>query len=562
METDKPGLLSLAKLMKARGIKHLVVSPGSRNAPVVSVFCNDPFFDCLVIVDERSAAFFALGMALSLQQAVAIVCTSGSAALNYAPAVAEAFYQKVPLIVLTADRPVEWIDQGDGQTIRQKEVFRNYVKASFELPERINSKDELWYNDRLISEALNACYLPQPGPVHLNLPFTEPLYGFPLDSAHQPKAINTFQTRNLISSEQLSELNTIWQQSKRKMILAGQQHPDHNTRNWLEKLAQDPSVVVLTETTSNLNHPDFIQTIDRCLAVIGKATKSYEPDLLISFGGHIVSKKIKTFLRQSAIRHHWHIDSVDFQMDTFQHLSLGIPVKPADFLEAFVPQLQAGSGDFASQWQAVNIYSKTLHQEFLNSAPWSDIVVFNTIFKELPPHYTLHLANSTPVRYAQLFDFDSEIKCFSNRGTSGIDGCTSTAAGACLAKDEPTLLITGDLAFFYDSNALWNKHLSPMLRIIVINNQGGGIFRFIDGPEKTGLLENYFEARHQTSAKPLAEMNQLDYLEASNLNELQEQLPVFFAPSKRPVILEIKTPPEISSEQLKQYFSYIAASKV
>ncbi len=562
METDKPGLLSLAKLLKARGIKHLVVSPGSRNAPVVSVFCNDPFFNCLVIVDERSAAYFALGMALSLQKPVAIVCTSGSAALNYAPAVAEAFYQKVPLLVLTADRPVEWIDQGDGQTIRQKEVFKNYVKASYELPERIHSRDELWYNDRLISEALNACLLPQPGPVHLNLPFIEPLYGFPLDSAHQPKAINTLQTRNLISSEQLSEINTIWQQSKKKMILVGQQHPDHTTKNWLVKLAKDPSVVILTETTSNLNHPSFIQTIDRNLAVIGKDTKNYEPDLLISFGGRVVSKKIKAFLRQTEIKNHWHIDPVDFQMDTFQHLSLGIPVKPADFLEAFVPRLQDGSGDFASHWQAVNACSKVLHQEFLNSAPWSDIVAFKTIFKELPHHYTLHLANSTPVRYAQLFDFESEIKCFSNRGTSGIDGCTSTAAGACFAKEEPTLLITGDLAFYYDSNALWNKHLSPMLRIIVINNQGGGIFRFIDGPEKTGLLENYFEARHQTSAKPLAEMNQLNYLEASNLDELHEQLPVFFAPSKRPVILEIKTPPETSSEQLKQYFSYIAASKV
>lgn len=562
METGKTGLLNLARLMKSRGIKHLIISPGSRNAPVVTVFCSDPFFNCLVIVDERSAAFFALGMALSLQKPIAIVCTSGSAALNYAPAVAEAFYQKVPLLVLTADRPVEWIDQGDGQTIRQKDVFKNYVKASYELPERIHSRDELWHNDRLISEALNACILPQPGPVHLNLPFTEPLYGFPLDSTHQPKIINILQTNNILSSVQLADLEKIWRQSNRRMILVGQQHPDHNTKNWLVKLAQDPSVVILTETTSNLNHPSFIRTIDRSLAVIGKDTKNYEPDLLISFGGHVVSKKIKAFLRSAEIKNHWHIDPVDFQMDTFQHLSLGIPVKPTVFLEAFVPRLQDGSGDFASQWQAVNACSKALHQEFLNSAPWSDMVVFNTIFKELPPHYTLHLANSTPVRYTQLFDFDSEIKCFSNRGTSGIDGCTSTAAGACFAKDDPTLLITGDLAFFYDSNALWNKHLSPMLRIIVINNQGGGIFRFIDGPEKTGLLENYFEARHQTSAKPLAEMNELDYLEASNLNELQEQLPVFFAPSKRPVILEIKTPPEISSEQLKQYFSYIAASKV
>lgn len=561
MENAKTGLLSLAKLMKARGIKHLIVSPGSRNAPVVSVFCNDPFFECLVIVDERSAAFFALGMALSLQKPVAVVCTSGSAALNYAPAVAEAFYQKVPLLVLTADRPVEWIDQGDGQTIRQKEVFKNYVKASFELPESINSKDDLWYNDRLISEAINATTFPDAGPVHLNLPFTEPLYGFQLESDHQPKLIETGNVKQTLPNSMLEKLKAGWQQSKRKMILVGQQHPSHQTKQWLEKLAADPTVVILTETTSNLNHPHFIQTIDRCLALIGSERNSYEPDLLISFGGHVVSKKIKSFLRQAAIQNHWHIDAVDFQMDTYQHLTIGLPMNPEVFLESFVPEAPKGTGDFAAKWHGLNECSKKLHQEFLQTASWSDITVFDEIFKAIPPEYSLHLANSTPVRYAQLFDFESEIKCYSNRGTSGIDGCTSTAAGACFANNEPTLLITGDLAFFYDSNAFWNNHISSQLRVIVINNQGGGIFRFIDGPKNTGLLENYFEARHQTSAKPIAELNRLRYFEANNSGELKNVLPQFFSPSESAVILEIKTPPEVSSEQLIHYFRFISTSK-
>ncbi len=562
MKNAQTGLLSLAKLMKARGIKHLIVSPGSRNAPVVSLFCNDPFFECPVIVDERSAAFFALGMALSLQKPVAIVCTSGSAALNYAPAVAEAYYQKVPLLVLTADRPVEWIDQGDGQTIRQKEVFKNYVKASFELPESINSSDDLWYNDRLISEALNATIFPQPGPVHINLPFTEPLYGFQLESDHQPKLIETSFVNHSLPLSLLKKLKTEWQQSKRKMILVGQQHPDHQTKQWLEKLAADPSVVILTETTSNLNHPHFIQTIDRCLALIGSDRNTYEPDLLISFGGHVVSKKIKSFLRQAAIQNHWHIDAVDFQMDTYQHLTIGLPMNPEVFLESFVPEAPKGTGDFAAKWHGLSACSKKLHREFLQTASWSDITVFDEIFEAIPPDYSLHLANSTPVRYAQLFDFESEIKCFSNRGTSGIDGCTSTAAGTCFANNEPTLLITGDLAFFYDSNAFWNNHLSSQLRVIVINNQGGGIFRFIDGPKNTGLLENYFEARHQTSAKPIAELNRLRYLEASNSSELKNVLPQFFSPSKSAIILEIKTTPEVSSEQLIHYFRFISTSKV
>ena len=561
-DKDKSGLLNLARLMKTRGIQHLVVSPGSRNAPVVSIFCNDPFFECSVIVDERSAAFFALGMAMKLQKPVAIVCTSGSAALNYAPAVAEAFYQQLPLIVLTADRPVEWIDQGDGQTIRQKEVFRNYVKASFELPETIRSKDDSWFNDRLISEALNAAIYPSPGPVHINLPFTEPLYGFSMELETEPKNIQSVELAKTLTPKTLTDLTQIWQHSARKMILVGQQFPQHETEKLLDQFADFEDVIVLTETTSNLHNPDFINAIDRCLAIIGKETESFSPDLLLTFGGQIVSKRIKVFLRNADIKSHWQIDPVNWQMDTYQKLTLGIPMQAKDFLGQFISGINSQKSDYKKLWQAADTKSVGIHKQIMDGAPYSDIKVFDSLIKEIPSHYDIHLANSTPVRYAQLFDYKFPYQFFSNRGTSGIDGCSSTAVGACFVSQKPTLLITGDLAFFYDSNAFWNPYVSPLLKTIVINNQGGGIFRFIDGPAKTGLLETYFEARHQTNAKHLAETYSLKYFSADSISSLINVLPEFFSDQNKAALLEIQTPPEVSSEQLLSYFRCIGSVKL
>ena len=556
---DKSGLYHLAELMKANGIHHLVVSPGSRNAPVITVFCNDPGFQCISIVDERSAAFFAMGMALALNEPVAIVCTSGSAALNYAPAIAEAYYQHVPLLVLTADRPVEWIDQADGQTIRQRDVFAGYVRKSVELPQETHSKDALWFNDRLVSEALNALHSPAGGPVHINLPFAEPLYGFGGNDRESAKRIQQTTLTTQLTAASLELFRKEWESHPRKLILAGQFAPHDEIADGLNHLACEKDVVVLTESTTNAHGDKLIQTIDRCLSVLDHKKADYTPDMLITLGGQVVSKRIKSFLRKAAIKTHWHIDPIDWQVDTYQHLTHGIQLSASDFLKQILPlPLSKNDQSFFNRWQQVNQTAKSRHQTFLSNCSFTDLKVFETVFEATPSQYDIHLANSTPVRYAQLFDHPKNQRFLSNRGTSGIDGCTSTAAGFCFVSDKPSLLITGDLAFFYDSNALWNPNLPKDLHILLINNQGGGIFRYIDGPDTTNLLETYFEARHQTSARHLASAYQLDYYEAADLTELKQILPTFLAPHNRAVILEVHTPPELSADTLRAYFDSLA----
>lgn len=559
MMHDKTGLLHLAEIMSQRGYHHLVISPGSRNAPIVTVFANRPEFKCYTIVDERSAAFFALGMAQQLGRPVAVACTSGTAVLNYAPAIAEAFYQRIPLIVLTADRPVEWVDQGDGQTIRQRNAFGPHVKLSIELPQSVRSQDDLWYNDRLICKAMNTLLHPAPGPVHINLPFSEPLYGFDHQLDTTPKDIQLLQPEAFLGKETQKELAELFAKSDKKLILVGQHSPDKKLEKLLVQLAQRKDVVVLTETTSNVFDPAFISCIDRCLAV-SQEKAPFRPDLLITLGGPIVSKRVKSFLRKSPIVTHINLDIADPEMDTYQKLTHALKVPPALALAFFAEQADVSQSNFSTLWHQASSCGKTLHQTFVDSHPYSDLTIFEKIVKTVPAHFDLQLANSTPVRYAQLFNWPFQHRFDSNRGTSGIDGSLSTAAGAAMVSGKPTLLISGDLGFLYDSNGLWNKHLPANLKVIVINNGGGGIFRFIEGPDKTGFLEPFFEARQLQSAEYIAKAFGVTYFSASDATSLDAILPLFFETEGATCLLEIHSPPEESGQVIRSYFDSLSRS--
>lgn len=555
---DRMGLEYLAELMQRRGIRHLIISPGSRNAPIIDAFCQRRDFRCKAIVDERSAAFFALGMAQQLQQPVAIACTSGTAVLNFAPAIAEAYYQRVPLLVLTADRPAEFIDQGDGQTIRQQNVYANYVKKSIQLPQTIKTHDDLWYANRLVSEALNAINYPDAGPVHINLPFSEPLYGVKIPEIPVPKDFKVVPTTTLLAPEALSELKSEWEGAVKKLIITGQFAPDGHLQALLTHVAKDPSVVVLTETTSNLHGPDFIAWTDRCLAAIPAGNPDFEPDLLVTLGGAVVSKRIKSWLRKVPLKAHWNVDPSILNMDAYQHLSRSIPMQPVAFLQQLTGVSKPVESNFAARWKELSARARRAHEEFLNKCPYSDLKIFKEIVESIPKGYAIQLANSTPVRYAQLFEYPHAFRFDSNRGVSGIDGSISTAAGAAFASQLPTLMITGDLGFFYDSNALWNKHLPANLKIIMINNGGGGIFRYLDGPDQTGMLEEFFEASHETTAEHIALAFGLNYFHAADMEGLQSTLPVFFRESEKTALLEIKSPAVESAATLRAYFKNLA----
>ena len=333
MTTNKTTISSLVEICAQKGITQVVLSPGSRNAPLAIAFNRHPKIHCYVVVDERVAAFFAMGIAQQTGQAVAIASTSGSAPLNYAPAIVEAFYQKIPLLILTADRPVEWIDQGAGQTIRQREVYKKFILKSYELTQEAKEgTDDLWHNDRLVNEAINLAHFPKKGPVHINIPLREPLYDLVKKTKHTPKIQELVEIENTLPETVFKKIKKEWSSAKRKLILCGLMENNQELNNALDELSDDPSVSVLTETTANLYSEKFNPCIDRLITTIEKKEeKKFTPNILVTIGGAIISKKIKALLQKMKPQQHWHIDPTGKEMDTFQSLTQTIPVRPDYF---------------------------------------------------------------------------------------------------------------------------------------------------------------------------------------------------------------------------------------
>lgn len=538
---------SILQIFLAKGIQTIIISPGSRNAPLTIGFTNHPDFDCYSIADERCAAFFAMGIAQQTQKPVAVVCTSGSALLNYYPAVAEAFYSQIPLIVLSADRPQNKIDIGDGQTIRQENVFLNHSLYNANLTEHASVE-----NDVKINEAIHTAII-QKGPVHINAPFEEPLYETVNQYTITSKVDSTFPRILEKPMGDLKPFASIWNASSKKMILVGVSGMNANAKS-INIIANDDSIIVMTETTSNIHHPSFVNNIDTIITPFTTEDfEDFQPDILVTFGGMVVSKRIKAFLRKYKPKHHWHIDPLR-AYDTFGALTHHFEVHPNTFFTSFYPLTQKVKSTYSSQLAHVKSVRKVKHDAYVSKLPFCDFMVFDKVISNLPKNSQLQISNSSAIRYAQLIDIDPSIEVFCNRGTSGIDGSTSTAIGAAVINNKPTVFITGDVSFFYDSNALWNNYIPKNFKIVLINNGGGGIFRILPGHNETPVFNTFFETSHQLNASHLAEMYGFSYFKANDEQSLNKEIANLFLENEKPSLLEIFTPTVENDKVLLQYF--------
>ena len=539
---------SIIEICLAKGITNIIISPGSRNAPLTIGFAQNPNFTCYSIADERCAAFFALGIAQQTKLPTAVICTSGSALLNYYPAVAEAFYSQIPLIVISADRPQSKIDIGDGQTIRQQNVFQNHSVFNANLTE-----DASVENDIKINQAIETSIL-QKGPVHINAPFEEPLYEVVETLSVTPKITHSEESIPTRIIENEEEFISIWNTASRKLVLVGVNEANSIDQEILDQLANDPSVVVLTETTSNLHHPSFINSIDTLITPFQDVDfKDFQPEILITLGGMIVSKRIKAFLRKYKPNHHWHIDTLR-AYDTFSALTHHFVMEPNTFFINLLSKRSSIESDYFAKIDTIYELRKVRRQEYLDKITFSDFKVFEKVIEALPANSQLQISNSSAIRYAQLIDIDPSIEVFCNRGTSGIDGSTSTAIGAAVGSKRQNVFITGDISFLYDSNALWNSYIPKNFKIILINNGGGGIFRILPGHEEKPVFNTYFETSHHLTAEHLAKMYQINYFQASDVTSLEENIKALYAAEDAPGILEIFTPTLENDKILLQFF--------
>lgn len=552
MYSVKKNVQLLVATLKAYNIRHIVLSPGSRNAPLIHTFEQHPFFECHLVVDERSAAYFALGIIQKERTPVVVCCTSGTALLNYAPAVAEAYYQELPLIVISADRSPAWIGQMDGQTIPQNNILSAITKKSVQLPE-INTEEERWFCQRLIHEAILSCSRRGNAPIHINIPISEPLFDFSATELPDIKPIRN-EVAQRIDIENYSKK---WQQSDRRMIVIGQLEQNNKIGYLVTKLAERFDCIVLAEHLSNVDSVSKIGNFDPLIYSLSEdEQEAFRPDLVITFGGHIVSKRLKQFLRKNKPAEHWHISEKGDLVDLFQSLTDLIEGKPDFFLE----ELLASSLSSDKEKRYNNLWKERaakIHVPSDNSR-FSDLLVAGCFIDSLPKGAALHLANSSSVRNVQLYALDRSIQVFCNRGANGIDGSLSTAVGFARQSNELVFLLIGDLSFFYDFNILLYGNPPANLRILLINNGGGAIFHQLPIPQKTTTFNQYVAAENIEKASRWIANDGIEYLSAQNEAELKTSMNKFVSQENdKPVILEVFTSMDDTTQALKEYYNQL-----
>ncbi len=553
----------IAEIAYKKGIRHIVISPGSRSAPVTLAFARHPGIKTYIIPDERSAGYIALGMSSRLKQAVGIVTTSGTAALNLMPAVAEAYYQHIPILLFTADRPPEWIDQADGQAVHQEGIFGDHIKKTFRFPSDQDFKDINWHAERMVNESINYALEPPQGPVHINIPTREPFYPSAEDVYEfetDPKIIESLKPVYSLDMESWITLRNIWQQCEKILVVGGQNYYNEPLRSNLAYFTRAFQVPIIGDCISNLHclGKNLVKYHDLILSTHDQKSLPEAPDLLLTFGNSILSKNLKTFLRKSPPKQHWHIQTAGYVPDTFQSLTSTIPLTPEIFFKEAAHHFsgKTKASEYLNTWLEKGTHADKTIRSFFPQKPFSELEAVFTIMKLLPDHVNLHLANSMPVRLVNLFGIDHpHAEVYSNRGTSGIDGCTGSAVGVSIHSDTLNILITGDMAFFYDRNALWHNNVPTNLRIILLNNHSGGIFQLIDGPSGLPELQQYFMADQKLNARNTANDFEMDYAFCNDTETLNKYLKELFLNSRKAKILEIETDSQINKTIFEHFIS-------
>ena len=552
MYTDKKNILQLVALLEAHGVTKVVLCPGSRNAPIVHTLSTHPSFECYAVTDERNAGFYAIGLALNGGCKVAVCCTSGSAVANLYPAVCEAFYQQVPLVLISADRPAAWIGQMDGQTMPQPGIFNDMAKMSVNLPE-INSDEDEWYCNRLINEALLETTHRGSGPVHINIPISEPLFRFTTETLPEVRTITRYQGLNLYDRDYQPLIEKLNRCQKRMMVVGQMNLIYLFEKRDIKSLYK--KFVWVSEHLSNRTIPGQpIKNFDVALYAMDEETKEkMAPQLVITYGGHLVSKRLKNYLRSVPNLEHWHVSADGEVVDLFGALTTVIEINPFEFLERISTLMDKTTPQYPLIWE--NYCKKIPAPEFA----FSEMSAIGALLQRLPEDCAVHLANSSTVRYAQLYSFPSTVEVCCNRGINGIEGSLSAALGYAAQSDKLNFIVIGDLSFFYGMNGLWGNHTKPNVRILLLNNGGGEIFHTLPGLEMSGTSNKFITGVHHTSAQGWVESLGFRYLQVNEEEGLTPAMEEFTKGEgvDTPIVLEVFTNKNKDARILKEYYKQV-----
>lgn len=584
-DSGKLVVRELFDVLRLHGVNDIICSPGSRNIPLLMGAHARPDMKKITVVDERSAAFIALGMAQVQKRPIALICTSGTALLNYAPGVAEAFYQGLPLIVISADRPKEWIDQDDSQTLQQYGVLKNFVKESYDISDYEVTEEKRWYANRIFNEAIMTALRPKEGPVHLNIRLSPPLNETcestlnlkDNELSSDSRKIEKWDFPRYMIKEESQKLASRLI-GKKIIIVAGFLTPDWIINRHIKKFISFPNVAIMAETISNLHLPGEAYAIDTALCTKGEWSKEESdfliPDIIISIGGALVSRMLKEYLRECAVKNpsieHWSLGENLKIVDPFKCLTMKVEM-PAGMvlnglnvaLRKLYGLIEAGksgieidkdeikvSNSYNEKWNDLKRKSLERIERKVKTSDWSEICALDYIFNHIDQEYNLHISNGTPIRYNQLLTTKLPHAVYCNRGVSGIEGSTSSAVGNNLISRIPTILVTGDMSASHDlGGLLCCESFNSDLKIVIINNSGGGIFRFVSSSRKWDAREEYLCKGQIKDFEPIAKSFGFTYYRIENLNSLKRSFN-HFQHEKSRSLMEVIVPPSESAEIL------------
>lgn len=545
MYTELKSYQIIIALLKEYGIRHLVLSAGSRNVPFVHSVEEDPYFTCYSVVDERSAGYFALGLSQELGEPVLISCTSSTATCNYWPPVAEAFYQGVPLVVLTSDRNPAMLGQWEDQMIDQVGMYDRHVRKSVNLP-IINDSDDAHFCERLVNEALLELDHHGTGPIHINVPMKAYNNSFNVKELPKVTRIRRVETDQAdewaACADQLSRV-------KRVLVVAGQQSScPAELACALESFATSYEVAIAAEYMANIPR-EYAFNPTLCMEyryITPKKFSEFMPDVVITFGGNMTAG-LKDMLRKFAGSYeHWSISEDGSVCDMFRSLTRVFECTPAEFFSRMVDASSCKPD--GSYLAALKAYEASATVPEL---PYSNMAAIRKVVERVPTGSILHLAINSAIRLTNFFKLQPGVKVYANIGTHGIDGCLSSLLGQAAASGRPSYLVIGDLAFFYDMNALRIRHVTDKVRILLLNNEGGEEFYF-NQVWKDEASDLHTCARHHTKAEGWVRECGFRYLSAHNPEELDAAVEEFFNDdAEGPVLLEVFS--EMSSDSKLVY---------
>lgn len=548
------------ELLQLYGIHNVVLCPGNRNAPLITAVERNQVLKGTVVCDERSAAFIALGMAIQSGNPTAVICTSGTALLNFAPAVAEAYYRNIPLIVVSADRPTDMIDSGFAQTIRQPGALSNVVKDSVDIDSVHDSDRNVRYSERLINQALIAATTGPCGPVHINIHIDNPA------DTEAPEIDSCAQKIELVRPEiklqtcDARAIGKLLAPPRKVLILAGFMAPNSVLNRAINRLAAIPNVAVVAEAVSNLHGSRIIYNGETVIASLSNDKQQLLlPDIVITIGGTLVSGQLLKWLTNSGVEH-WSVSETDNIPDPFGCITRCFAMPPAVFMPQLASAMQPYSNsdvNYGCEWKALSDKALSATKKYSAKAPWSDFRAVHSAIKKLPASFNVHASNGMSVRLLLSADASRLHRVECNRGVSGIDGCTSTAIGAAMVTDTPTLLITGDMSAQYDIGALACTEIPASFRMMVLSNDGGNIFRVVASTRNLAERERCFACEVNLPMRNLSEGYGFDYYEATDNDTFDDAFAQFISPSKRPAILNIIVDGPTSAEVYANYLNHL-----